>query len=205
MFGDSEVDSSAAEPASEPEETSDDRRAAIERAAIVEFACRGFASTSMANIADAAGMSRPALYQYFKNKGDIFASAMTAVLEGAVDSSLAALTQPGTVADQLDGFLQRFDGDLWEATNASPLGEELTSAKTDYAPKAFSDAANRLEEGLRRYLADLGAADSDRTDEWAEMLRLSPKGFKYDEPSIAAFRRRLTALARSIAADIEAR
>ncbi len=51
--------------------TEQSKREAIHRAAIVEFAARGFSGTSMANIAEAAGMSRPALYQYFRNKGDI--------------------------------------------------------------------------------------------------------------------------------------
>ena len=53
----------------------DPQRRAIHAAAIAQFSERGFSATSMANIADAAGMSRPALYQYFRNKGDIYASA----------------------------------------------------------------------------------------------------------------------------------
>ncbi len=218
MLGDRGAKSPAEDPARGSDQTEEAeeavqvgsaRRQAIERAAIAAFADRGFSATSMAHIAEAAGVSRPALYQYFRNKGDIFASAMTAVLEGAVDESLAALAKPGTVTEQLDGFLQRFEGDLWEVTNASPISDELMSAKTDYAPQAFTDAADRLREGLQSYLLDIKAGGgsaqaADRRDEWVEMLRLSPKGFKYDLPSVEVFRRRLAALARSVAADIEA-
>lgn len=199
------------DPAIKPGDTGDvgdAKRRSIQQAAITEFASRGFAGTSMAHIAATAGMSRPALYQYFDNKADIFASAMTAALEGAVDAALAELGAPGTVAEQLDGFLQRFEGDLWATTNASPLSDELISAKSDYAPSAFTDAVERLQQGLHTYLASgaaggRSAAAKARRDSWVEMLLLSPKGFKYDLPSVDDYRRRLTTLARSVAADIQ--
>jgi AcrR family transcriptional regulator len=47
------------------------------------FAERGFAGTSVQDIADASGMSRPALYYYFKSKEDLLASLVTEVTEGA--------------------------------------------------------------------------------------------------------------------------
>ena len=84
----------------------------------------------MANIADAAGMSRPALYQYFRNKSDIFASAFVALFDDHVDRALQALDDEGTTAERLDGFLQRFEGDLWEQMAASEHSEEIMSAKT---------------------------------------------------------------------------
>ena len=67
----------------------DPQRRAIHAAAIAQFSEQGFAATSMANIADAAGMSRPALYQYFRNKGDIYASAFVALFNDHVDLALA--------------------------------------------------------------------------------------------------------------------
>ena len=87
----------------------DPQRRAIHAAAIAQFSERGFSATSMANIADAAGMSRPALYQYFRNKGDIYASAFVALFNDHVDSALQALNNDGTNAQRLDGFLQRFE------------------------------------------------------------------------------------------------
>lgn len=70
-----------AEPTSRPStRRRASRRDAIHRVAIDQFAERGFAGTSMANIAEAAGMSRPALYQYFRDKDDIFQSAFVVLL-----------------------------------------------------------------------------------------------------------------------------
>jgi AcrR family transcriptional regulator len=179
-----------------------DRRSVIHAAAISEFSSRGFASTSMANIADAAGMSRPALYQYFHNKADIFESAFAALIDDCVDRALAALVEPGPISVQLDRFLQRFDGDLWERMAESPHSQEILNAKHAHASHVFEQAAQRLRKGLAAHLRRIGTPNRRRA-EWMDLLELSPKGFKTDQPSVATYRRRLGALARSVGADIE--
>jgi AcrR family transcriptional regulator len=187
----------------------DPKRAAIASAAIDVFSARGFARTSMAHIAEEAGMSRPALYQYFENKGDIFGCAFAALVEGAADRALAALDAPTDVVDQLDGFLQHFDGAFWERTAASPYGDELLDAKAEYAPQAIGVVMKRIRRGLERYFKLVGprrrsAALAARRKGWIDLLEFAPRGFKLDRPPIAAYRRRLRALAESVAADMEA-
>lgn len=180
----------------------DPRRSAIHAAAVREFSARGFAATSMAHIAASAGMSRPALYQYFDNKRDIFASAFTALVDDAADRALAALAAPGTWAERLDGFLQRFDGDLFEQMAASPHSLELLHAKYEHAADAWVGGMQRLQTGLAAQLRRTGAPKR-RQAEWRELLELSPKGFKLDQPTVTVYRRRLATLARGVAADIE--
>jgi len=180
-----------------------DRRAAIHAAAIAVFSAQGFAATSMADIATAAGLSRPALYQYFANKRDIFASAFAALIDESVDRALAALKAPGTVAEQLDGFLQRFDGDLWEGMAASAHSEEILQAKDELAADDWARSLQRLHKGLTAYLRRHGATTA-HSREWIDLLELSPKGFKIDRPTVATYRRRLAALARSVAAALSA-
>jgi len=176
-----------------------DRRSAIHAAAIAVFSAQGFAATSMADIATAAGISRPALYQYFANKRDIFASAFAALIDEAVDRALAALKAPSSVGEQLDGFLQRFDGDLWEGMAASAHSEEILQTKHELAVDPWAPSVERLHKGLAAYLRRQGAPKA-RAGEWADLLELSPKGFKIDRPSVTIYRRRLTALANSVAA-----
>jgi len=195
-----------------PDYRSDERggeqRRTIHAAAIAQFSARGFAATSMADIANAAGMSRPALYQYFRNKRDIFASAFVAIFEDHVDRALQALRSDGTTAQRLDGLLQHFEGDLWELMAASEHSEEIMSAKTADTAEEIQRVIARLRRGVAAFLAEAHPGRNkpavDRRAEWAEILELSPKGFKVDTPSVSDFRRRLTALARGVAADIDA-
>lgn len=187
----------------------DPKRALIASAAIDVFSARGFSGTSMSHIARQAGMSRPALYQYFQNKGDIFACAFAALVEQQADRALEALEELGTVSEQLDGFLQNFDGAFWERTAASPYGEELLSATSEYAPKAVGIEMKRIRRGLEKYLLRVvtgqrSAADRARRNGWIDMLEFAPRGFKLDRPTLNAYRLRLTALAESVASDIEA-
>ncbi len=157
----------------------------------------------MANIAAAAGTSRPALYQYFRNKSDIFESAFVVLFEGLVEHALSALQQPGSTAERLDGFLQRYEGDLWQRIAASPHADEIVKAKDPELVAAVAAVVSRLSDGLNMYL-EQHSADTETKAEWIEVLRLSPKGLRYDRPPTEIYRRRLTALARGVAADIDA-
>jgi AcrR family transcriptional regulator len=181
----------------------DVKRSVMHAAAISEFSERGFNGTSMSNIAAAAGMSRPALYQYFKNKGDIFASAFVALLDDSADAALGALASDAAIADRLDGFLQRFEGDLWETMSASPYADEIMSAKTEHVAVGALAVIARLQAGLTAFLENESNVDAATRNSWIDLLRLSPRGFKLDEPTVEIYRGRLTALARTLAADIE--
>ena len=181
----------------------DTKRDAILRVAIDQFTERGLAGTSMANIAEAAGMSRPALYQYFTDKGDIFQSAFVVMFEELVEHALSALHHPGSTAEQLDGFLQRYEGDLWQRMAASPHAGEILNAKNADVVAAVGAVVSRLSDGLNAYLEQHSAHAQARAG-WVEVLRFSPKGFSYDRPPVETYRRRLTALARVVAADIGA-
>lgn len=48
------------------------------------FAERGFAATSLQDIADAMGVTRPALYHYVKSKDDVLAKLVSEITEGGV-------------------------------------------------------------------------------------------------------------------------
>lgn len=161
----------------------------------------------MAHIASAAGVSRPALYQYFSDKDDIFASAFAKVFEERVDAALAALVAGDDIVEALDGMLQRFEGDLWDLTWSSPHHVELLEAKSAVVMHAITSELDRLWDAVAGYLADRvpgnGKARTALRADWLEMLKWSPRGFKIDEPNVDDYRRRLRALARSLAAEID--
>jgi AcrR family transcriptional regulator len=71
----------------QPEAGGRGTRKALVEAQIVEaatelFAERGFAGTSLQDIADATGLTRPALYHYFSSKEDLLSRLVSAATEG---------------------------------------------------------------------------------------------------------------------------
>ena len=84
-------------------------RSAIVAAATRLFAQRGFAETSMRQIAEAAGVSKAAIYHHFRDKDRLYRS----LLEEAIDSLTAAMKRvlddgpaPGALARALGLHLQ---------------------------------------------------------------------------------------------------
>lgn len=166
----------------------------ILRSSIPLFAARGYRKTSMANIADAAGVSRPALYQYFNDRADLFAAAYRLLLEESTDAALDALAAPAPLADQLDGYLQRLSGDGYATLAATEFGDELMEARHQFAAEAAANAVKRAHDGLRTHLKATPSDQATRTGA-LDLLTLSPVGLKQDHPTPVVYRRRLTFLA----------
>ena len=154
----------------------------------------------MAAVARAAGLSRPALYQYFANRADLFRAAFQALLEDATDAALAALAADGTVSERFDRYLQRLSGDGYEMLAATPFGGELMEARHDFAADVADAATDRACDGLRAYVEKCEAADDATRRSAIELIVFAPAGLKGDSPSPATYRRRLTSLADAAAA-----
>ena len=182
--------------------SSDERIERIARSAIEVFARQGFRGTSMADLAGAAGMSRPALYQYFENRSQVFRAAIGAVLRASADAAVAALERDGELVERLDGYLQAAFGDPYEQLAAAAHGAELVDAKhelaADVAATVIAERRRRLESFLRRTCGLRGRALTDVAD----LVELAPLGLKADAPAPAILRRRLGALAASAAAAV---
>ena len=59
------------------------------------FAERGFAGTSLQDIAEAMGITRPALYYYVKSKDELLAKLVTEVTDGPLDELTALVARDG--------------------------------------------------------------------------------------------------------------
>lgn len=176
-----------------------EKRIRILDAAQVKFSAYGFARTSMADIAEAAAMSRPALYQHFANKEEILRAMLGRILDEAADAAVRALGGEGSLESRLDGFVQRWSGDLYEAFRTTEHGDDLVEAKTGHA-KPVVDAVNRR---VRTALAETIGAVTDDPGPLVDLLLLAPAGLKHDDPTPARLRRRLGALAASVARTAE--
>ncbi|MBW2241079.1 MAG: TetR/AcrR family transcriptional regulator [Deltaproteobacteria bacterium] len=197
---------------------SNSKRERIIDAALEKFSAYGYARTSMADIAEAAEMSRPALYLHFENKNEIFRAALETILGRAFSRALEALEpslltgrtdaqRESGIAKQLTEFLQRYHGDLMELFAEKVHGDDFLTAKQSQAADILASAAKRSRARLTRYFNGLvarGAFDPERSGQsatqWIELILLSPYGLRQDQPGVAQYRKRLDALATSVAA-----
>lgn len=85
----------------------------------------GFRKTSMDDIARVAGVSRPALYQLFANKADIFRALSRAMMERAAESAESALSGEGPFRQRLYDCIDRSILDMHRFIDQTPHGMEL--------------------------------------------------------------------------------
>lgn len=171
-------------------------------AAFDAFAKYGFKRTSMADIADGAGISRPALYMHFKNKNDIFQSMIEAYYAQACADVAEALSRGGAIADQLKAGFFAQSGEAFKALLDSPHGAEIIDVK--------SAARDVVEEGnlaLKHVYADWLSvqaecgrvnyqAISDDPAQVAEVMLKALEGLKSDVPTYDDYVERCELLAK---------
>ena len=149
--------------------TVDHRRATAERnsAAIVDAAerllARG-AALNMRAIAAEAGVSRPTLYAHYATLADV----VEAVVERAVDASVAAVEAAEPEAGPADAALERMLATSWG--HLAGL-DALARAAAEHLPAAARNRAHGALMRRARALVDRGrAAGTFRTDLPADWL-----------------------------------
>lgn len=88
-----------------------DARTRILNVATALFAARGFGATSVREVVDAAGVTKPTLYYYFANKDALFLETVRAQIDrirALMDSTLCA---EGPAKDRLRQFVRRYVDD----------------------------------------------------------------------------------------------
>ncbi len=84
----------------------EERLTLILDAAYTCFTRHGVRRTTMDDIAREAGMSRPGVYQYVRNKEDAFRRLATRLLDGALAEAHEAITAEGTLCTRLTAALE---------------------------------------------------------------------------------------------------
>jgi AcrR family transcriptional regulator len=82
-------------------DVSEERRAQIVKAALACYTRQGYVNTTMDDIVAESGLSKGAIYWYFKSKDDVFQAAFTSMFEAVGAESMAALQACGTAAEKL--------------------------------------------------------------------------------------------------------
>ncbi|CAN7523997.1 TetR family transcriptional regulator [Pararhizobium sp. LjRoot238] len=108
------------------------------------FTRYGFKKASMQDIADAAMMSRAALYLHFRNKDDLFRSLMQWHHGEALKAAEAAFASDNPFLARLEAALMDFTMVLFGPVRASTHGQELFEANMALAGDTTAATSARL-------------------------------------------------------------
>jgi AcrR family transcriptional regulator len=167
------------------QEREDERRQAILDGAHSCFLQYGFTKTSLDDIAQRAGISRPLIYRKFKNKEDILAAVYDVKLDALYPQVDAALAEGGSKRDTLLRMWEILLLRPWAELIQIPMVSELFDACSRFIPRLEKKHELRRIEYAQAVLGD---------GELAEVFVLASKGLTKDLPSEEVLRRRLTIL-----------
>ena len=85
-----------------------DVKTRIMKAATHLFANKGYASTSVREIVEAAGVTKPTLYYWFDSKEGLFVELVESYLDGLNDLVQKWADAPGSVRERLAGFIRDY-------------------------------------------------------------------------------------------------
>jgi len=134
------------------------KRAQILEAALGCFGRYGYRRTSMETIARAAGVSRPALYQHFAGREDVFRAMAAWLLDGALERAAAALDGGGPIADRLYGALE-VKLALVHGHTSAQFRQELLEEAAAIAGDLVSSFVERLTALVEAALAGAAATE----------------------------------------------
>jgi AcrR family transcriptional regulator len=169
------------------------------------FSRHGVRRASMALIAREAGVAKPTLYAYFRDKDALYAGVCTLVGEQILAAARDAAASPAPIPRRVTGVLAAKFGAVFELVQTSPYSQELLNPPSAAARAAIeaADAAFRREVGaliasaVRSGELDLGALHVPETG-LVSLLMQTGYGAGYGAESVAEHRRNLEALVASL-------
>lgn len=134
-----------------------ERRRQLLDTALDAFAAEGFHATSMNDVAEAAGVTKPVLYQHFGSKRQLYLELLEDVGTRLGDRIAAATAAAESPHQQVESGFAAYFRFVHEHPSAYQL---LFGGGTRRDPE-FSDAVHRVEEHLAASVAALIDADID--------------------------------------------
>jgi AcrR family transcriptional regulator len=125
------------------------------------FAAQGFHGTSMSDIAVAAGVTKPVLYQHFGSKRQLYAELLTEVgkqLQDVIIKAVAEATSPRQMVE--NGFAAYFE---FVTTRRDAF--ELFYATSSWRDPEFSSLVHKVENMLAEQVAEFIEIDGLTKDQ----------------------------------------
>ncbi len=151
------MESNAANSNASPQ---DERRKRILDCALEVVLRYGYQRMTMDDVAKACGMSRPALYLQFKNKGEVYRAIGVDMLSQTLESARQALEGEGTVESRIFRAIKIGILDPTEMLLATPHGSELLDMKHQLAGDLIKDWHTKKAAMLAAALDESGVANT---------------------------------------------
>lgn len=126
----------------------------ILEAALPVFIRYGFRKTSMADIAQAAGISRASLYLSFSNKEELFRAGSARAHENAMNEVISALSANGDVIARIETAMTTFQRSLITPFGSSMQAAELFKTNMELAADITLNTRAQLLEHLASHLSN---------------------------------------------------
>jgi TetR/AcrR family transcriptional regulator of autoinduction and epiphytic fitness len=160
----------------------DDKKSRILAAARSVFLTYGFKRVNMNDIAQAAGVSRPALYVLFRNKEEIFIAAYLRWVDETIAQVEAAMARTASPRDKLARAFDIWAVGPFEMTRASLAAEELVNCDFAFAQAARDHGNATFEATIAPVVATLNktlpAGSRIAAGRIAHVLASAVRGFK---------------------------
>ena len=170
------------------------------------FVRYGFKRVTMSDLADAAQMSRPALYLIFSSKEEVFRAVMTQVFNELLCEVREGLSKRDDVAEKLTFAFELWSVGLFDVTQASPDAKDLLESVFEFAAsimqQAYSDFEIILSDVLRP-IVSRQAEPSLSSEQLAHILTTAVHGFKESASSAIQLRQMINGLITVVLAGLQ--
>lgn len=160
-----------------PRLSKEDRRHLVEKAAVKLFAERGYAATTLEQVAAAAGVSRPLLYQHYSSKRALHLTLLAQHRDALLERLAGGLGEPAPLAERIPRV-----ADAWFAyVEENPFAWSMLFRDTSGDP-AVQSFYRQMQATARDTLAALIRAEpelgfpEERVEPTAEFFRSAMTG-----------------------------
>jgi len=178
-----------------------EKREVVLEAAYDVFARYGFRRTVMNDIAQAAGISRPALYLMFENKEALFRELASFRQNQGIDLAISTLSENAAITERITAAILAYERLFYEPVAESPHGAELVDISISTAADLMMKGQERLDKALAQALEE--ASENGEVDftglsmqpiAFVRLLMSSVGGLKKHASSIKVMRRQISEL-----------
>lgn len=165
-------------------------RKVIEAAKVV-FLRYGFRRVTMNDIAEEAGMSRPALYLVFPNKEEVFKAAVGELNGQLLEEIRRGLPAQKTPRDKLNYIFEVWTLRPFEMLQASPNAADLVECSHGFAKEVVDRGYAQVEKivtGVLRPLRARGGGASATAEQTAHVMVSAMHGLKYSAANVKDLR-----------------